>query len=248
MPSSPDAPRRDPFFVRRQALAQLASSLARFHKHQRREIVEAFLVLAPADHATLLHILRDERHPCHEHFLASLRTSKSPGMMQLLAELLHAGKTPASALGIVADRADRRFLELLLGRLEQPAPLLVLQNMRRLSSVAWLEDRRAVLFELSGPAQAAAVDLAVASRVSRHAVFDLISALLHDGAAEGRRAACRALASFRRPQATALALAAAKDADPGVQAEAIKLLRTGSLPPCAWKPDDTSRALPHAAG
>jgi len=223
--SGADRPPRDPYFVRRQVLTLLARSLARYHEHQQQEIVEAFLVLAPADNATLLTILRDKGHLCHQHVLTSLKTSKVPGMMRRLVEFLQNAKTPARALDIVAGRTDRRFLELLLGEFEHPLPLRVLHNMRRLQSIAWLENDREVLLDLGGPAQAVAVELAVVSRISRQAVFALLTMFLQHGAAEGRRASCRALADFRRPQATALIMAAARDHDAAVREEAVRQLR-----------------------
>ena len=57
--------RRDPTFVRRNVLAALEGSLARFAKHERQELIDAYLLLAPCDHSPMLRMLNERQHPCH---------------------------------------------------------------------------------------------------------------------------------------------------------------------------------------
>jgi HEAT repeat protein len=108
--------------------------------------------------------------------------------------------------------------------------LRVLKNMSRLQSVAWLESARETLLELDGKGQAIAVELAQASGVGRNAVLDIVTMFLRQGAAEGRRASCRALAEFRGADADALVREALDDPDSGVRAAAVAQLRDRQLP------------------
>jgi hypothetical protein len=218
-------PRREPFFVRRQAVAALERSIARFGVHERLEIIESFLLLAPLENAAMQQVLRSEAHPCHPHFIASLRRSKAPGVLDRLAEVLKANNPPRAVLDLVAERSDRRFVEHLLAGIPSPLPTRIEQNLRRLRSISWLETSRGVLLELPGAAQATAIELAIVSGISRQAVFDLAADILRSGAAEGRRAACRALTGFRRPQVRELINLALADPDPDVQVEAARILR-----------------------
>jgi HEAT repeat protein len=221
---------RGPAFLHRQAVSALERAVSSYQQHQRLEIVEAFLLVAPADNDLLRRILDDVHHPCHQPAVSSLLGSKVPAMMEQLGALLHDPSVPKIALEIIARRADKRFLESLLHRMKLPVPLRVLQNMKRLRWAAWLEGQRQILLELDGRAQAAAVELAVGSGIDRDAVFELLATLLRRGAAEGRRASCRALAAFRRPEAGKLVLEALADPDPGVEAAAAMQLRDRNTP------------------
>jgi HEAT repeat protein len=102
--------------------------------------------------------------------------------------------------------------------------------MKRLQHVAWLESNAETLLEFDGRAQAVAVELAMASGISRDAQLKLLAHLLHDGLAEGRRASCTALEKFDGPQADALVREALDDPDAGVQAAAVRQLRRRSFP------------------
>jgi hypothetical protein len=220
----------DPSFARRHVLIALENSLGRYAQHQRTEILDAFLLLAPADNATFLKILRDKHHACHAPMVAALSTSEDSGIMERLVELLRDTDAPIAALEVVAERGDPQFLNILLHELKHPAPLRVLHNMKRLHRVVWLESKRELLLELDGRAQAVAVDLAAASSISSESLFKLLELVLGDGLAEGRRASCQALARFGDQKSDDLVLAAAHDPDAGVQAAALRQLRTRHLP------------------
>ncbi len=220
----------DPSFTRRHVLVALEQSLSRFAQHNRTEILDAFLLLAPADNAMFLKILHDTHHPCHAAMVAALSTSEDSGIMDRLVELLRDTEAPTAALEVVAQRDDQQFLNLLLHELKHPAPLRVLHNMKRLRRVTWLEAHRERLLDFDGRAQAVAVDLAVASDINGEALFDLLALVLRGGLAEGRRASCQALARFADPRADELVLAAIDDPDAGVQAVALRQLRSRRLP------------------
>jgi HEAT repeat protein len=220
----------DPFFMRRHVLSSLERSLSLYHVHRRMEIVDAFLHLVPSDNAMLAQILHDARHPCHPPIVASLSTSAVTPILDLLSEMLHDAQVPSNILQIVANRQDRKFLNHFLGRMTLPLSLRVAQNMKRLASVAWLQQGREVLPHLDPRAQAVAIELATASALDRNDIYQLLVLLLKRGTAEGRRASCEALARFPEPPASQLMLAALQDPDPGVQAAAIRQLRPRRLP------------------
>ena len=221
---------RDPSFARHQALVVLERFLARHVDHHPSEVVDAFLLLAPSENATLLKTLRDSSQPCHATLVASLLSSQSPAVMERLVAMLRDTEAPAAALEAIARRADRPFVDFLLHELKHPVPLRVLHNMKRLRSVAWLENHRDTLLELDGRAQAIAVDLAMASEMAREAQFDLLALMMRSGLAEGRRACCQALAKFDGSAANELVMTALGDPDASVQAAAIRQLRPRRVP------------------
>ena len=221
---------RDPTFVRRHVLAALERSLANYARHECRELIDAFLMLVPSDNTLLQMILHDPWHPCHLPVAASLAASTTPGAVARLVGLLRDTDAPEAVLQSIASRTDPEFLHALLAELKAPLSLRVLHNMKRLSSVAWLEERAPLLLELSGRAQAMAIELAAASNITNVAMFHLLALMLEKGLTEARRTSCRALAKFVQPEATELVVRALDDPDVGVRAAAIRQIRARGVP------------------
>ena len=140
----------DPSFTRHQVLNALEQSLGRYAQHQRREILDAFLLLAPVDNTTFLRILRDPRHPCHAATIQTLSASQDSGIMERLVDLLRDTDAPNAALEIIAARNDLQFVNLLLHEVRHPVPIRVLHNMKRLRHIAWAESNCDTLLELDG--------------------------------------------------------------------------------------------------
>lgn len=220
----------DPSFARHQVLATLERSFKRKVDHHPSELVEAFLLLAPSDSELLMAMMQDAGHSCHSQLVSSLSSNKSPAVMERLVAILRDTDAPAAALEAIGRRADRPFVDFLLHELRHPVPLRVLHNMKRLRSVAWLEDQRDMLLEFDGSAQAIAIELATGSSIDRDALFKLLELVVRHGLAEGRRAGCYALAAFKQPEASELVLAALSDPDSGVQAAAVRQLRPRRIP------------------
>ena len=99
--------RRDPTFVRRNVLATLEGSLARYANHQRQELIDAYLLLAPCDHSAMLRMLNERQHPCHSAMVESLASSMVPGIAEKLVEILRNTDAPTAALEALARRSDR---------------------------------------------------------------------------------------------------------------------------------------------
>jgi HEAT repeat protein len=220
----------DPSFDRHHVIAVLERSLKRKVVRHPPALVDAFLMLAPSDNRELLDMMRDARHSCHAQLMSDLSTNSTPAAMERLVALLRDTDAPQPALEAISRRADRPFVDYLLHTLKHPVPLRVLHNMKRLRSVPWLEAGHDMLLEFDGRAQAIAVDLAMASEIDRHALFELLKSILQHGLGEGRRASCQALAMLQLPQANALVVAALDDPDSGVQAAALRQLRARRIP------------------
>jgi HEAT repeat protein len=220
---------RDPFFARRQVLPAIERSVVRYGEHRRLEIVDAFLLLVPPTSPTLVKVLSDSQQACHAPVVASLRTSAVTAILDLLTQLMHDTKTPLALLEIVAQRTDRKFLEHLLHHAGTPVSLRVLENMKRVKSVNWLQDEREVLVELDGRAQEVAAELATSSRIDRSEIFALVTMLLRRGQPAGRRAACDALARYRDAEADRWVLTALDDPEPSVRSAAVRQLRGRSI-------------------
>jgi HEAT repeat protein len=150
--------------------------------------------------------------------------------MERLVDLLRDIDAPRAALEIIAARDDVQFVNLLTHELRHPVPIRVLHNVKQLRHIAWAESSCDLLLELDGRAQAVGVELAAASGINRESLFDLLTRMMQGGLAESRRMSCQALAQFRSDRADALVRAALHDPDAGVQATAVRQIRSRRLP------------------
>lgn len=222
--------RRDPQRVREYILASLEQSTLRFTTHRRKEVLEGFLLLVNRDNATLKRILHDPKHACYLTVIDLLTRGRHGGTIRLLLSFLDDPQAPSSILKIVAHRSDLRFVRHLLDKVADAPSATVLQNVRRLDTIAWVRDDYTLLGELNAEGQQAAVKLIMASGMKRTEVLHSIQYLLLHGLPAARRTAAAALAEFKGAEANALALRAIEDDDPEVQAQIVAQLRARGIP------------------
>ncbi len=243
--------RRDPQRVRRHVTTALEQSLKRYYKHKKLEPVEAFLILATRDNATLKRILLDPFHGSYLTVVDALTGSKRPGIMRLLLSYLDDSQPPSSALNTLVHRSDFRFVRHLLKKIGYRPSDAAASNLKRIESIVWLKDDFPLLDRLDDAGQHSAVQLAVRSGMKRTDVFRVVAHLLNHGKTKGRRAAAVALAEFNGTEANALALEAMEDEDPHVQAAALSQIRqrgiAGALPMLIEKVDSPHQVIRHAA-
>src|SRR5581483_7926987 len=96
--------RRDPQLVRKNVRTSLEQSVQRFIKHKRQEPIEAFLVLAARDNATLMQILLDPHHPSYLPVVQTLTHSPKPGVMRLLLGYLDDPQSPSAVIQAILHR------------------------------------------------------------------------------------------------------------------------------------------------
>jgi len=223
------ANRRDPQVVRRNVTSSLESAVRQYSKHQRREVVDAFLVLASRDNATLKMILQDPHHASYLALVDALLHNPRPGVMRLLLSFVDDPHAPSAAISVLARRTDRKFLDHLLRKIGYEPSAIAAQNLKRIDSIAWLRDL-ASIDQFDDAAQHSLVQLVTASGMRRGEILKTIERVLVSGKLGGRRAAARALAAFNGAEANALALRALEDPDPQVQAAIVAQLRQRGIP------------------
>jgi hypothetical protein len=221
----------DPAFARRAAINALIGAMDSFGEHHQLDLLRSLLLLTPGDEPACLRVLRDESHAAHEPLHTALRTSSCRGAIEILAVALTDLRASKQLLEIASQRCDRAGLESLLLLVGYPVGLRVRENCQRIASFAWLEEgRRDVLGELSGAAQATAVQLAAASRADRTEVAAAIELLLISDHPAARLAACQAIETLPSPLAVEPIRRALQLDDPAVVASAVRLVRKKDYP------------------
>jgi HEAT repeat protein len=211
-------------------VGSLESSIQRFAKHKRREIIAAALVLMGRDNAALKLILRQPHHPAYLAVVDVLTHSSRPGVLRLLLSFLDDPTAPSAAMGVLAHRRDLQYLNYLMRKFGSEPSQAAAQNLKRVDSIVWLMGDFRLLDELDETGQEGAMQFALASNMKRLEVFQVIEHLLRYGNAGGRRAAAVALVDFNGAEANALTLLSLEDSDPDVQAAAISQLRSRCIP------------------
>jgi HEAT repeat protein len=221
---------RDPKLTRQHVLHSLERSLARFGLHKRSEIVEAFLLLAPRDQASLKRILSEPMHDAYMTVVDELTHSTRGGIIRLALSFLDDPLAPAAAIAILGQRHDSKFLEHFLQKIGSRPVSAITNNLRRIDAIGWLNAEPNLLNSFDDETQSGAVQLALLSGIPRSMAYTLIAHLVRFGKPSARRAATQALGGFRGTEANQLVVQAANDADPQVQAIALAQLRSRSIP------------------
>jgi HEAT repeat protein len=221
---------RHPETIRKSVLESLERSVERFAVHGRRELIEAYVILAGPDAPSLRAILESPHHPCYQTIVDMLNTSSNDDVLKLLTAFLTGPDAPAAVRNVISRRTDAGFVAALLAMpLDELNPLL-LKNLDRIRSYACLESPESACRRLPPEAQAAAMRLVALSGVGDVAKLDFAAALLARGATPARVAACEALQQITGQRSNELVLAALADPEAEVQAAATRQLRDRHIP------------------
>jgi HEAT repeat protein len=222
--------RRDPQMIRRYVLGSLESSIHRFSQHRRREVVEAFLLLAGRDNATLRQILGNLHHAAQATMFDVMSKSTKRGVLRLLLSFLDDPLAPSSTLNVIAGRSDSRFIHYLMRKIGREPTTAMASNLKKMNSIPWLADCRRIVEQIDDAGQHSAIRFVMASGVPRAQALKVIEAVLLHGKPGGRWEAARALGDFQGSDANGLAMNALADPDPQVQANIIPQLRGRGIP------------------
>ncbi len=225
-----DGRRRDPRLVRPHVLTALESAVERFPRHPRREVIEAYLLLASWDSALLKQILQNPHHTAFPPVIDLLSKSTAVAIVRLLLSYLDDPHAPSSVINVLASRSDVKFLRHFLRKVARDNSAAIEQNLKRIRTLSWLQAGATVFDRLDDQAQRGVVRLVMASSMPRLQAFNTIEYVLLHGKREGRRAAAEALQEFNGAAANALALKALEDEDPQVQAGIVAQLRSRGIP------------------
>jgi hypothetical protein len=222
--------RRDPVLVRQYIFAAIEKAFDRFENHRRSELVEAFLILARADDASLKHALTDQLSVVHAATTNALAHSQRPGVMHLLLKLLGELHAPQAILGVITRRSDIVFLRMMFRRFSQELTPQLKANLRKVDGFAWLRDDMSLLRDLTDEEMHGALQVILASGINRLRAFDVLQFVFRKSGPISRRTASVALASFKGNAANELVMSAVDDSDPEVQANAVRQLRDRGIP------------------
>ncbi len=89
--------RRDPQTIRRFVVGSLEPAVQRFGVHKRREVIEAFLMLASRDNAVLKQLLQSPLLPAATAMMEAMTHSPRKGVIRLLLSFLDDPHAPAGA-------------------------------------------------------------------------------------------------------------------------------------------------------
>ena len=216
--------------LRHRLTTSLEDAARKFYRHERTEIIEAFLMVAKAKNVTLYRMLQRSSDSCHQPIVDLLADSSRGGIIRLLLGFLDDPQMPQVVVDVIAGRTDLRFVDHLLKSVGSRPSKLVSRSLLRFRSFAWMNSDGLPLDQLDGAAQAGVVRLLVHSAMKRPQVLRMLGLLLDQGKPQGRRAAAAALEGFQGPESDGLIVLAIHDDDPKVCAPLIPLLRPRSIP------------------
>ncbi len=216
--------RRDPQSIRRFVLGSLEQSTQRFRRHNRAELLEAFVVLGGATSGLLRTILDDPRHVCYQAIVQMLSQGHTSAMTEVLIDLLQSKTVPHTVLTLISRRKDEAFAARLMEVAASELSPSARKNLGRIESFGWLQPSVQAIQEMSEEDQARCVKLVALSGMKQDEVLNVIETVLKTGALEGRLAACEALAGLSGDRINTLILNTLSDDQPQVQVAIVRQL------------------------
>jgi HEAT repeat protein len=216
--------------VRQRISFALEKAVGRFNDHRCTEVIEALVLVAKPQNATLRRILRQPGERSREALVDVLSNSSHGGVIRLLLGFLEDPYMPYAVKKILSTRTDPKFVENLLRKTGPKPSRSVAKTLKRFDLFTWARRNHPLFDKLNSTAQQNAVQVFMASSMDRSELFDLLRFLLLQGKPGGRRAAAEALAEFDGPEADALVIETLKDDDPLVRAHLIRQVRSRRIP------------------
>jgi len=217
--------RRDSAWLSRFVLESLERSVERFRTHKRTELIEAFVVLGGPSSGVLRQILEEPHHPCYLAVINTLTNSSSTGVMEFLLGALKSDHASLNILNVISKRNDIEFVSRLLDFANHEMSAKTVRNLGRIRSFVWLKPGSQGYDSFDEQDQARCIKLVAASGIKADEFLDLLENILKQGAPVARWTACEALASIPGDRGNHIVLNAINDAEPKVQAAAIRQIR-----------------------
>lgn len=221
---------RDYDTLRKRLTGTLEEAIGHYSSHQSREVLEAFLMLARPQNIVLRRILQQPEETVHAPLVEIMKTSRRGGVLRLLLGFLEDPQMPNMARSVLTAREDVKFLENLAVCVGPKPAKAVLESLSTFKNIAWARANHPVFEQLDDACQDSLVTVLLHSGVKRAEVLETLGHLLLHGKPGGRRAAARAIGSFRDPKATKFVRAALGDEDPEVLAALLPQLRPRKVP------------------
>ncbi len=222
--------RKDPQLQRAHVLASLEKGVQTFDQHQRRDLIEALLILASRDNAVVSRILQEPSERAFPPLMEVLINSPRPSIMRLLLSYLDDPFAPLPALHALGRRRDVTWLRQLCRRIGDEPAGVIRNNLKRIEVIPWLKAQQFLLDSLHEAEQSGVVRLITHSGMPRQEALEALAHLLKSSGEQGRRAASAALADFRGAEANAAAALSLDDPDPVVRANLAAQLRMRGTP------------------
>jgi len=216
--------------LRGRVTKSLEEAARKFFKHERVEMLEAFLMVAKSKNVTLYQVLQRKTESSHEPIVDILTKSTRGGIIRLLLKLLDDPRLPKKAVDVISSRGDQNFVEHLLHSVSSKPEKMIGRSLVWFESFVWAKADNPLFDELDDDAQQGAVQLIVLSSMNRREALEILGFLLLEGKPGGRRAAAKALKRFKGPEADGLTVRAINDGDPGVRASLVPQLRARNVP------------------
>ncbi len=217
-------------YIRPWVIGSLEDAARKYASHKSRPVMEAFLLVTKRKNKTLRDILNQPNSDNYKELVDILKTSQRGGIVRLLLTFLEEAEPPLAIEEVFASRYDSKFVEYYFKSITPEIPSAFGKTLAGMQNIEWAKPGHPAFEQFDDVQQDAAVRLIMASGMKRVDVLPVLEYLLKAGKLGGRRAAAKALADIRLPEAGAVLVHAIRDPDPIVRATLIRQLRQRNVP------------------
>lgn len=214
----------------RAVLAHLENAIAKYEKLKRpAPIVEAALSLGCIEHESARKILNQSALGCRELAGNLLMTSRDPGVMRLVLDLMARSYPPLRVFAVLQERSDIEFITHILKSYPRNPGETLVKNIRQVESVAWLRDQE-TLDAIPQELHESLVSFVSSTGIPHAAKTALHQWIIRNGSSEGRLASAEALSVLDDRAVKTALYENLESPDEVAQAWATSQLRSRGIP------------------
>ncbi|MDA1018176.1 MAG: HEAT repeat domain-containing protein [Planctomycetota bacterium] len=159
-----------------------------------------------------------------------LLNSTAPGVIRFLLEALANNFPPQQVMRTLEFRSDKTFVQAVLTWFRDKHDQIHADNLKRLTSIAWLEKFRQIQELVPPHLQGSLVAFTEATGLTEFRKTSILKWLLQNGSPEGRSAAAQSIAKLDTTATLSIVQDGLDSQDESVQAWATSQLRSQKIP------------------
>lgn len=204
-----------------------------FHRNDPILILRVYLILypyIPFEDEFARKILRSTSLTAFASFQQILMEDDEPGVFHLIEFCFDNPDPPPLALNAFAKRTDRAFLAFMFGKIRERLSVEFEKNIRKIEHFVWMDQLPTLLPQLRDEEQSGLVRLLEHLDLPQERLRENLTKIFRLGRLLGRQSALDALSKDGSEQVSQLIWQVTEDAEPEIQATALRLLKARNMP------------------
>ncbi|MCL2743117.1 MAG: hypothetical protein FWE67_04630 [Planctomycetaceae bacterium] len=209
---------------------QLDAPVKRFASNKIDELIQALLIVAKKDFATIKTVFADHRSAACARAIELMETGSHGSFQRMLLSYVTDTSSPAVVDELLARRSDVSFVRKELDIIGPEPSMDVRDSLKRFKSFNWLTPFNPQLAEIIAGKELEAIQLLMASSIPKQNIISILRFFLEQKSPAARRSAADASRKLVGDEINKLLLDHVNDPDAGTAAIIFRILKSRAVP------------------